>query len=219
VIDELSSSRVLTMTRARGKTVVEVAGSGSPDVRRQAALGIYEVTWGSPLAHGLLNADPNPGNFLIDEQPDGSVHVWCLDFGCAFELPDEVRDADREIWWGLLDDDNASAAERFRMGLARAGLLKRADLLASTAHRDWERALAAPVTTHGEFAWNPQYATDLAAATGRALAIGGMALPAKILLLWRQRLGAAAVIGMLDARASFRRVLIDLIGTGRKALR
>ena len=75
------------------------------------------------------------------------------------------------------------------------------------------------MTTHGEFAWNPQYATDLAAATGRALAIGGMALPAKILLLWRQRLGAAAVIGMLDARAAFRRVLLDLIGTGRKALR
>ncbi len=219
VIDELSSTRVLTMTRARGKTIVEVAGSGSADVRRQAALGIYAVTWGSPLAHGLLNADPNPGNFLVDEQPDGTVHVWCLDFGCAFELPDDVRDADREIWWGLLDDDNASAAERFRMGLARAGLLKRADLLASTAHRDWERALAAPVQTHGDFAWNPGYATDLAAATGRALAIGGMALPAKVLLLWRQRLGAAAVIGMLDARAAFRRVLIDLIGNGRKALR
>jgi len=219
VIAELSSSRVLTMTRARGKTVVEVAGSGSADVRRQAALGIYEVTWGSPLAHGLLNADPNPGNFLLDEQLDGSVHVWCLDFGCAFELSDEVRDADREIWWGLLDDDNASAAERFRMGLARAGLLRRADLLASTAHRDWERALAAPVTTHDEFAWTPAYATDLAEATGRVLGIGGLALPAKVLLLWRQRLGAAAVIGMLDAKASFRRVLLELIGTGRKALR
>lgn len=219
VIPELSSSRVLTMTRARGKTVVEVAASGSADVRRQAALGIYEVCWGSPLAHGLLNADPNPGNFLIDEEADGNVHVWCLDFGCAFALPETVRDADREIWWGLLDDDNASAAERFRMGLARAGLLKRADLLASTAHRDWERALAGPVTTHGDFAWSPAYATDLASATGRALSIGGMALPAKVLLLWRQRLGAAAVIGMLDAKAPFRRVLIDLIGTGRRALR
>ncbi len=219
VIGELSTSRVLTMTRAKGKTLVEAAGVGSPDVRRQAALAIYEVSWGSPLAHGLLNADPNPGNFLIDEQSDGAIHLWALDFGCAFAIGDEVRDADREIFWGLLDDDNASAAERFRMGLARAGLLKRADLLASTAHRDWERALAAPLTTHGEFHWSPSYATDLASATGRVLAIGGMALPAKVLMLWRQRLGAAAVIGMLDARAPFRRVLVDLIGNGRKALR
>lgn len=219
VIEELSSSRVLTMTRARGKSVVEVAGIGAPEVRRAAALGIFEVAWGSPLAHGLLNADPNPGNFLIDEQPDGGVHVWSLDFGCAFALPDEVRDADREIFWGLLDDDSASAAERFRMGLARAGLLKRADLLASTAHREWEQALAAPITTHGEFHWSASYATELAAATGRVLSIGGLGLPAKVMLLWRQRLGAAAVIGLLDARAPFRRVLVDLIGTGRRALR
>jgi predicted unusual protein kinase regulating ubiquinone biosynthesis (AarF/ABC1/UbiB family) len=219
VIAERSSARVLTMTRARGQTVALAAASGSPDVRRHAAMAIFAFTWGSPLAHGLCNADPNPGNFLIDEAADGSVTVWCLDFGCALELPDEVRDADREIWWALVDEDRASAAERFRMGLARAGLLRRADLLASTAHRDWERALAAPLATHGEFAWTARYASELAEATGRALGTGGLALPANVLLLWRQRLGAAAVIAMLEARAPFRRVLVDLIGTGRRALR
>jgi predicted unusual protein kinase regulating ubiquinone biosynthesis (AarF/ABC1/UbiB family) len=219
VIGELTSARVLTMTRARGKTVVDTAATSSPEVRRLAALAMFAFAWGSPLAHGLLNADPNPGNFLIDEQPDGSVLVWCLDFGCALQLADEVRDADREIWWGLVDDDHASAAERFRLGLARAGLLRRADTLASTAHRDWERALAAPVSSHGEFAWTAAYARELADTTGRVLAAGGLALPANLLLLWRQRLGAAAVIAMLDARAPFRRVLLELIGSGRRALR
>jgi hypothetical protein len=219
VIDERSSARVLTMTRARGKTVVEAAATASAEVRRQAALAIYAFAWGSPLAHGQLNADPNPGNFLIDESGGGAAAVWCLDFGCALELGAEIRDADREIWWGLIDDDRESAAERFRLGLARAGLLRRADMLATTAHRDWERALAAPLTTHGEFAWTADYARELAGATGRALGAGGLALPAGVLLLWRQRLGAAAVIAMLDARAPFRRVLVELIGTGRRALR
>jgi predicted unusual protein kinase regulating ubiquinone biosynthesis (AarF/ABC1/UbiB family) len=219
VIGALSSARVLTMTRARGKTVVETAAGGSADLRRHAALAIFAFAWGSPLVHGLLNADPNPGNFLVDEQPDGGAHVWCLDFGCALALPDEVRDADREIWWGLIDADNASAAERFRIGLATAGLLRRADSLATTAHRDWERALAAPVSGPGEFSWTAQYASELADATGRALGAGGLALPADVLLLWRQRLGAAAVIAMLDARAPFRRALVELIGTGRRALR
>ena len=219
VASELSSARVLTMTRAKGRTVVETANTSSPDVRRQAALGIFEVAFCSPLVHGLLNADPNPGNFLIDEQSDGSIHVWCLDYGCAFSLEDSVRDADREIWWGLVDDDSATAAERFRLGIARAGLLARADSLASNAHRDWERALSAPYRTHGDFHWDPAYATDLASATGRVLAHGGLALPAKVLMLWRQRLGAAAVIGMLDSTAPFRRVLVDRIGTGKKALR
>jgi hypothetical protein len=219
VIDERSSARVLTMTRARGRTVLETAASDNPALRRQAALAIFAFAWGSPLAHGLVNADPNPGNFLVEEQPDGSSLVWCLDFGCALTLPDELRDADRELWWALLDDDSESAAERFRMGLARAGLLRRADLLASTAHRDWERALAAPVASHGDFHWTPGYASQLAEATARTLGTGGLAIPASLLLLWRQRLGAAAVIGLLDAKAPFRRVLVELIGNGRRALR
>jgi predicted unusual protein kinase regulating ubiquinone biosynthesis (AarF/ABC1/UbiB family) len=219
VIADRSSARVLTMTRARGRTVVEAAVSASPEVRRDAAIAIFAFAWGSPLVHGLVNADPNPGNFLIDVQPGGEVCVWCLDFGCALALPDAVRDADRAIWWGLIEDDREAAAERFRMALAGSGLLRRTDLLASTAHRDWERALAAPIHSHGEFHWSAAYAGELAEATGRALGAGGLALPAHVLLLWRQRLGAASVIAMLDARAPFRRVLVDLIGTGRRALR
>jgi len=219
VHEELSSARVLTMTRARGKTVVETSASGSADVRRQAALAIFQFAWGSPLAHRLLNADPNPGNFLIDHQADGGVHVWCLDFGCAAELAEPVRDADRELWWALADPDAESAAERFRMGLARSGLLSRTDSMATAAHRDWERSLALPLVTHGDFHWSAAYARELAENTGRVLAAGGLHLPASVLLLWRQRLGAAAVIGMLDARAPFRRALVELIGSGRRALR
>src|SRR4051812_41590662 len=60
VIGPRSSARVLTMTRARGKTVVETAASASPELRRHAALAIFGFAWGSPLAHGLVNADPNP---------------------------------------------------------------------------------------------------------------------------------------------------------------
>ncbi len=219
VVRELTSSRVLTMTRAKGQSVVATAGGGSPDVRRQAGLAIFEACWGSPLAHRLLNADPNPGNFLVDEQSDGSVHVWCLDFGCALELPEAVRDADRELWWALVDQDAVKAGERFRMGLAKSGLLKRTDSLAHTVHREWERALALPMATSGDFHWSNAYARELVETTGRVLAAGGMQLPAKILLLWRQRLGAASVIAMLDPRAPFRRALVDLIGTGKSALR
>ena len=218
VIRELSTTRVLTMTRARGKTVVDTA-SASPDIRAQAAAAIYKFAWGSPLAHGLLNADPNPGNFLVETESDGHVVVHCLDFGCALTLPDSVRDADRQIWWGLLDEDASSAAERFRMALQDSGLLRRADSIATIAHREWEGALARPLLTHGSFHWDAKYAGDFAETTGRVLASGGLQLPARLLLLWRQRLGVAAVIGMLDAHAPFRRVLFDLIGSGKRALR
>ena len=218
VYTELSGARVLTMQRATGRTLVDAAAHATPEVRRPAALAIFEFAWGSPLAYRLLNADPNPGNFLVDEQPDGHVLVWCLDFGCASELPADVHEADRELWWGLLEEDSERGAERFRMALAATGLLRRTDKLATTVHRDWERALHKPLATH-DFHWSPAYARELADATGRVLAGGGVGLPARLLLLWRQRLGAAAVIGMLDAHGGFRRTLVDLIGLGRKALR
>ena len=218
VVGELSSERVLTSVRARGASIVDTTHA-APDVRRPAAAAIFAFAFGSPLAHGLLNADPNPGNFLVETQPDGHVLVSCLDFGCALEIPSDVRDADRDVFHALLDDDAVNAAERFRMAIAKTGLLRRADTLATTAHRDWERALAQPLATHGDFHWTPAYASDFADATRRVLAAGGLQLPARLLLLWRQRLGAAAVIGMLDAHAPFRRVLLDLIGHGRRALR
>jgi predicted unusual protein kinase regulating ubiquinone biosynthesis (AarF/ABC1/UbiB family) len=219
VIGELSSARVLTMARALGKPLVEVAASGSPEVRAQAAAAIYKFAWGTPLVHGILNADPNPGNYLVEVETDGHVLVWCLDYGCAIEVPDDVRDVDREIWWGLLDDDPAAGTERFRMALARSGLLRRADSLATTVHRDWERALVLPLATHGNFHWDAGYASAFAESTSRVFAAGGLRLPARLLLLWRQRFGVAAVIGMLDAQAPFRRVLYDLIGSGKRALR
>ena len=76
-----------------------------------------------------------------------------------------------------------------------------------------------PLHTLGDFHWNAGYASEFAETTRRVLAAGGLQLPARLLLLWRQRLGVAAVIGMLDAHAPFRRILLDLIGSGRKALR
>ena len=120
---------------------------------------------------------------------------------------------------GHLVEDGFTAAERFRMALSRSGLLRKTDSMASVAHRDWERALHAPLATHGDFHWDAAYAATLAATTGRVLSSGGVALPASVLLLWRQRLGVAAVLGMLDAHAPFRRTLLDLVGTGKRALR
>jgi hypothetical protein len=212
------------MSRARGLTIPQLAaleGERGQELRQVAAAAIYRFTWGSPLAHAVLNSDPNPGNFLVEETARGAV-VWCLDFGATTALPREVVEADRELWWALLDRDAQDAAERFRMALAKVGLLRRTDSLSSEAHRAWERALLSPFSSEdarGRFLFDSGYARELGTAMARALAAGGLHLSARTLLLWRQRLAAAAVIGMLEARVPCRRILEELIGTGRKALR
>ena len=221
VVAERSSQRVLTMTRARGLTVPQVLaleGAQGKALRRAAAAAIYRFAWGSPLAHGVLNTDPNPGNFLVEETPRGAV-VWCLDFGATAALDPAVVEADRELWWALLERDGQDAAERFRMALAKGGLLRRTDSLHSDVHRAWEKALLRPFSTDGSFVFDSIYARELATTTGRALAAGGLRLSARTLMLWRQRLAAASVIGLLGAEVPCRRILEDLIGPGRRALR
>lgn len=218
---ERSSGRVLTMTRARGFTLpqlIEQQGARAEALRQAAAAAIYRFTWGSPLSFGVLNTDPNPGNFLVEDAPRG-VRVWCLDFGATAVVPPAVVEADRELWWALLDRDAQGAAERFRMGLAGMGLLRRTDSLHSDVHRAWERALLQPFQQEGPFLFDSAYARELATATGRALAAGGLRLSPRTLMLWRQRLAAAAVIGLLGAKVSCRSILEELIGTGRRALR
>jgi predicted unusual protein kinase regulating ubiquinone biosynthesis (AarF/ABC1/UbiB family) len=214
----LSSARVLTMARAKGQTIVEAAGADA-QLRNQAGAAIFRFTWGTPLVHGLLQADPNPGNYLVARDADGHVTVTFLDYGCAVALPDAVAAQDKELWYGILHDNPIEGAERFRMALAGQGLLVRAETMSSTAHRDWERILAAPLGGHGNFKWTRDHAATLAEVTRRVLAQGGVRLPAPLLLLWRQRLGVGAVLGMLEPELPFRRLLVDLIGTGRRALR
>jgi hypothetical protein len=74
----------------------------------------------------------------------------------------------------LLADDSELADERFRMGLARSGLLQRTDSMGTHAHCDWERSLARPLAPHGDFHWSAAYTRELAEHTGRALAAGGL---------------------------------------------
>jgi predicted unusual protein kinase regulating ubiquinone biosynthesis (AarF/ABC1/UbiB family) len=217
VIAARSTRRVLTMTRAPGLPLAELP-AGDQALANDVATAIVRFAWGTPLCHGLLNADPNPGNYLVERAGD-DTRVWFLDFGCTVPIDDAIAKGDLELWHGLLDHDAFAGAERFRMGLARLGLLRRADSLASTPHRDWERALAEPFAGDLPFTWDRDYAARLAETTRRALAHGGLALPPAVTLLWRQRLGVAAVLGMLRPRLPFGRILRAQLGPGRTTLR
>ena len=62
-------------------------------------------------------------------------------------------------------------------------------------------------------------AQELAAAFGRVLAQGGVGLPPTTLMLWRHRLGVAAVLGILDVELDGRALMRALVGSGKKSLR
>ena len=218
VFAEASTERVLTMTLAPGRKLHEaVRDPGLPaEVRDRCTAALYRFAWGGALRDGAWNADPNPGNFLIETTAPG--YLWCLDFGATCELSQAERNAECELWWGLMHPDAQVAAERFRLALQQTGLLARPDALALDAHREWERVIAAPFR-HSRFTWDAEYASVFAMATKRVLAAGALRMPASLVMLWRQRIAVASVLGMLGGCFNPRDELQQLIGTGRKALR
>jgi hypothetical protein len=97
----------------------------------------------------------------------------------------------------------AGDGESLRYAVHREGLLGRAQTLDSSTFREWERFLAGPYLRGEPFRWTARYARRWAELHSQLVLAGGLVLPPQAILLWRQRLGVAAVIGELDATADF----------------
>lgn len=199
-----SSGRVLTMQRVRGLSLAEAAAGPEP-LRAAAAAAVLRFAWGAPLRHGLVHGDPNPGNYLV--LPGPPVQVAFLDYGCAAELDEPTRQRERELWRALLHRDLFAASERFRQALHAQGMVPSARSFGEDAYREWEELVTAPVRAGRAFPWTPEHAARLLAATRRSLRAGLLQIPAPLVLLWRQRLGVTAVLGMLGAPADARAAL------------
>jgi predicted unusual protein kinase regulating ubiquinone biosynthesis (AarF/ABC1/UbiB family) len=207
--EKLSSRRVLTMDRLTGTPLTAVSSDAQHDA---AALTIFRFTWGAPLLHGLLNADPNPGNYVILDAQAGRVGF--LDFGCAVTLDPALVAGERKLWRTLYERDQFGlGGEPFRHALYQQGLVKKLRTLDSDTYREWERYVTYPFRQTEPFEWTADYAARMGDAFSKLVQAGAFALPAPTLLLWRQRLGVAAVIAALRPRADFRaalRALLDL---------
>jgi predicted unusual protein kinase regulating ubiquinone biosynthesis (AarF/ABC1/UbiB family) len=201
----LSSARVLTMERIDGVGLGDVA-AGADELRAQVAQLALHFAWEAEFQHHLLHGDPNPGNYRVLPGPPPVLCV--LDHGGAVELAPELVAAERVLWSALLRPDPIERAERFRAALLAAGLLASPRHAHLEVYRDWEAALAAPILARGEFHWSPSYAHSLATLSGAVVRTGVLRLPGQYLLLWRYRLGLAAVLAALDPRFDVRAVLV-----------
>lgn len=97
------SRRVLTTELMRGQCFEDFAESASVEERNFAAEIIYRFAFKSFLQHGVLNADPHPGNYLFR---DGEVVF--LDFGCVRRFSQGVIENWRRYFKAGLDGDDAT---------------------------------------------------------------------------------------------------------------
>ena len=106
-VEELSSSRVLTMDRIEGRKVTDVGPLGLVDLDTGPMVDqLFGCYLDAMLNHGFLHADPHPGNVLVTD--DGRLAL--LDLGMVAAVPPRLRDQVTKLLIALGDGDGDEAA-------------------------------------------------------------------------------------------------------------
>lgn len=195
VVDELTTSRVLTMERSDGARWSE-ALTADQDLRDRWGEAIYRFSLGSLRRLGLFNADPHPGNYLF--HPDGSVTF--LDFGCVKRFTPTQLTWLREVAQAAVDGDTDVLFGHFRA----AGWVDPADAPEPAAVMAWFRESLRPLVAEQPFRYTPEFAATVVAneysPTGpHSAVVRRLSIPRDYLTLSRIDLGMTSVLGALRA--------------------
>jgi predicted unusual protein kinase regulating ubiquinone biosynthesis (AarF/ABC1/UbiB family) len=108
VYPDLSSRRVLTMSRLDGYPFNEVLGPGvDQSLKDWVAIKYFRVVWRQVFEYGTLHTDPNPGNYLVTYHPKLAI----LDFGSIRIFPEPIRKAYHQLARAILARDQHTMAD------------------------------------------------------------------------------------------------------------
>lgn len=178
---ELSSRRVITMTRIDGDRLIPSL-ERMPPAQRDPLLGSLVGEMAAQiLVRGRVHADPHPGNFLVT--PEGKLAM--LDFGCTLELSAIERAAYARLVMAIAAGDQAAASTQ----LAALGFTADSPdaLVAITASLIGAMRPGAAVS---ELDWEAAFAAQIA----QAKQLGGLTIPRSFVLLGRV---LATIAGLL----------------------
>ncbi len=86
VVHSLTTRRMITLEYISGLDYATFCAQASDEEKSKAGQTIWRFMFRAIFCHGLLYADPHPGNYLFL----GNGRVAFLDFGCARVLPPNV---------------------------------------------------------------------------------------------------------------------------------
>jgi predicted unusual protein kinase regulating ubiquinone biosynthesis (AarF/ABC1/UbiB family) len=112
VFRELSSERVLTMSRVPGLRLQDFLKTNpSQELRDQLGTGLTRLFFFQLFRVQALHADPHPGNYLFNN--DGTIGL--VDFGCVKYLKPEVVRCYAQFWSREWTHDSKLYAEIIRV--------------------------------------------------------------------------------------------------------
>lgn len=207
VVDELSSTRVLTTELAPGVRFAEML-TWSQDERNLAAETIYRFVFGSLYRLSAFNGDPHPGNYLF--QPGGKVTF--LDYGLVKRFtPGELKPFEDMIKAMVIDEDVAE----FRRIVEEVGLLAPNPSFTDEAIGDYFGHFYEFVRDDAELTMTEEYASetvrrffDTSGEHGEIMRAANV--PKSMVIIQRINLGLYAILGQLEATANWRRLAEEI---------
>lgn len=208
-VPELCTRRVLVMELAEGMRWSQARSCPQP-LRDQWGEVLFRFAVGSMTRLGMLNADPQPGNYLF--HADGGVTF--LDFGCVRRYTPRQVMIVRSVVQAVVDSD----ARRLHWIMSQAGYVSRLDPPNPAELLAWLRQVLRPVVAHQPFTYTPQFAAelvspDLSPLGQHAEVISRLTVPADFLSVVRVNLGLTAVLGELRATADWAAIRREYFGS------
>lgn len=192
----LTSSRILTCTHVPGIPLSENSQKLNPSQRKTFTNALFFFVFESIFFHGVLNADPNPGNFLFSQELN---QVSFVDFGCVVKLDKAIVQCEQLLFQSIL----AKEPELFRLSLHKQGLIVNPNVFSSSRYRSFEQLFISPYQNR-HFLWTSSYAMEFTKTFAELVYGGEFILSDKNFMLWRHRLAFSHTLSLLAVEAPFR---------------
>ncbi len=155
VVTGCSGAQVLTTEWVDAQPLEAFARDASQAARLALARQLIAVSYRGLLVHGLIQADPHPGNFAVAASPAGDPVLVCFDFGCVRELDGGTVSALRAMARALLDDDRSA----FRDACLALGVVGNPDRFDFDHHFETMRHLHRPFL-EAPFRFTPEFVRE-----------------------------------------------------------
>ena len=208
-VDELSTNRLLTMTRIDGSKIMDfIAKNSDIKIRNQVALNMFKAWYIPFYKYGVIHGDPHLGNYTI--RPDGGVNL--MDFGCIRIFRPDFVTGVIELYKALRDGDEEQAVNAYKSW----GFENPSKELIGVLNI-WANFIYQPLLEDKVRLINPsesgQYGRETAEKVHEELKkIGGVKPPREFVLMDRAAVGLGSVFMHLKAEINWYRVFHDLVG-------